>query len=113
MDMKRKYEGVQIHSVYRTSAEYDINHMYYNGEHPPTMTWDIFSTRLKGAYKKIDDIEQHPPGQPNANLAGAEAAAGPSGIRRQDEEVETEVTKRPASLTAEVPATKVQKQEIH
>ena len=62
-DLRIKYEGVGIHAVARTSAEEDINKMYYIGEKPPGMTWNTFSSRLLAAYKKIDDVEQMPPGK--------------------------------------------------
>ena len=62
-DLRIKYEGVGIHAVARTSAEDDINKMFYIGEKPPSMTWDIFSSRLVAAYKKIDDVERIPAGQ--------------------------------------------------
>ena len=62
-DLRVKYEGIGIHAVARTSAEDDINKMFYIGEKPPSMTWDIFSSRLLAAYKKIDDIEQMPAGR--------------------------------------------------
>lgn len=62
-DLRIKYEGVGIHAVARTTAEEDINKMFYIGEKPPSMTWDIFSSRLLAAYKKIDDVENMPAGK--------------------------------------------------